>query len=94
MYSFRCGDHEIKKAKGITKTVVKKHIQFESYKSTLFENKAMKSKIHCLRSHDHQVYLEGILKTSLSCFDDKRYLLENGVDSLAYGHYKLHQRDK
>ena len=24
--------------------------------------------------------------TSLSCFDDKRYIIKNGIDTLAYGH--------
>ena len=28
-------------------------------------------------------------KTSLSCFDDKRYIHENGVTSFAYGHRKI-----
>ena len=26
------------------------------------------------------------IKSLLSCFDDKRYILKNGVDTLAYGH--------
>ena len=30
-----------------------------------------------------------INKVSLSCFDDKRYLLGDGVSSNAYGHYKI-----
>ena len=25
-------------------------------------------------------------KISLSCFDDKRYFLKNGINTLAYGH--------
>ena len=25
-------------------------------------------------------------KRSLSCFDDKRYILKNGINTLAYGH--------
>ena len=31
----------------------------------------------------------GIYKTnerSLSCFDDKQYILKNGINTLAYGH--------
>ena len=26
---------------------------------------------------------------SLSCFDDKRYLLDDDIKSYAYGHYKI-----
>ena len=42
-----------------------------------------------LRSHCHQIVVNGIDKVALSSFDDKRYLLENGVSTLAYGHYKI-----
>ena len=28
-------------------------------------------------------------KLCLDAFDDKRYILENGVDTLAYGHYRI-----
>ena len=27
-----------------------------------------------------------VCKISLSCFDDKRYILDNGINSLAYFH--------
>ena len=30
-------------------------------------------------------------KISLSCYDDKRYILTNGIDTLAYGHIKLNK---
>ena len=30
-----------------------------------------------------------INKISLSCFDDKRYLHENGIDTNASGHYEI-----
>ena len=41
-----------------------------------------------LRSHCHQIVVNEIDKVALSSFEDNRYLLENGVSSLAYGHYK------
>ena len=42
-----------------------------------------------IRSSDHQIGSYEINKISLSCFDDKRYLHENGIDSYAYGHHCL-----
>lgn len=30
-----------------------------------------------------------INKVSLSCFDDKRYILNESLSSYAYGHYKI-----
>ena len=37
-----------------------------------------------LKNHDLGTF--EINKISLSCFDDKRYILENGINTLAYGH--------
>ena len=44
-------------------------------------------KIKSIRSENHKIYFIEINKKSLSCFDDKRYILSNGIDSFAYGHY-------
>ena len=37
-----------------------------------------------IRSVKHEINVYEINKVSLSCFDDKRYTQENGVDSDAY----------
>ena len=37
-----------------------------------------------IRSKFRRTY--DVCKISLSCFDDKRYVLDNGVNSLAYLH--------
>jgi hypothetical protein len=34
-----------------------------------------------------------INKIGLSCFDAKRYVLDNGIDTLAYGHYMIKKVD-
>ena len=34
----------------------------------------------------HRIGTYDICKISLSCFDDKRYILDSGVNSLAYCH--------
>ena len=41
--------------------------------------KRNQSKLHRIGSYD-------VCKISLSCFDDKRYVLDDGVNSLAYFH--------
>ena len=40
-----------------------------------------------IRRQNHQLGNFEINKISLSCFDDKRYILNNGINSYAYGHY-------
>ena len=48
----------------------------------------MHHKMRTIQSRAHQLGSYEINKVSLSCFDDKRYLLGDGISSLAYGHYK------
>ena len=42
-----------------------------------------------IRSQKHQLGLKKRNKISLSCFDDKRYLHDNGIYSYPYGHYEI-----
>ena len=78
-----------KTTKGIKRDVIKKNITHENYKETLFNNKQMHHKMKTIRSQNHQLGSYEINKVSLSCFDDKRYILEDGITSYAYGHYNI-----
>ena len=42
-----------------------------------------------LRSVGHQNVVKAVNKVALSCFDDKRNILDGTVSSLAYRHYSL-----
>ena len=77
-------------AKGIKKNVIKNNIKHEDYKSTLINNEQMHHKMKTIRRQRHQLGSHKINKVSLSCFDDKRYIHDNGTSSYAYyGHYKI-----
>ena len=78
-----------KTAKGIKKNVIKNNIMHDDYKETLFNNKQMYHKMKTIRSENHQLGSYELNKVSLSCFDDKRYIHEDGIKSYAYGHKKL-----
>ena len=39
-----------------------------------------------IQAKKHRLGTYDICKVSLSCFDDKRYVLNDGVKSLTYGH--------
>ena len=69
--------------------MIKKNITHEKYKQTLFENKQIFHKMKTIRSQNHELGSYEINTVSLSCFDDKRYILEDGITSYAYGHYKI-----
>ena len=78
-----------KTAKGIKKNVIKNNIMHDDYKNTLFNNKQMYHKMKTIRSENHQLGSFEINKVSLSCFDDKRYIHEDGITSYAYGHKNI-----
>ena len=90
MYSYIKDDQKGgKTAKGIKKNVIKKNITHENYKQTLFNNQQMYHKMKTIRSENHQLGSYEINKVSLSCFDDKRYISDDGITSYAYGHKNI-----
>jgi len=89
MYSYLLGEEEHKKAKGVKKNVVKKEIRHNDYKNVLFNNKTMHHQMNTIRSESHQINSYHINKVSLSPYDDKRYILNDGITSYAYGHYLI-----
>ena len=76
-------------AKGIKENVIKNNIKHEDYKNTLINNEQMHHKMKTIRSQRHQLGSYEIDKVSLSCFDDKHYIHDNGTSSYACGHYKI-----
>ena len=42
-----------------------------------------------LRAYNHEIYLERINKIGLNPFDNKRWILLNGIQTLPYGHWKI-----
>ena len=91
LYSYKMLEgKESKKCKGVKKYVVKKNIAHEDYKYGLFTGKEQLRKMNVIRSYKHEVYTEEINKLALSADDSKRHILEDGVHTLAWGHYKPH----
>ena len=81
-----------KTAKGIKKNVIKEDIKHEDYKDTLLNNKEMYHKMKTIRKQNHELSSYEINKVSLSCFDDKRFIHEDGKTSYAYGHKNIKQK--
>ena len=90
MYSY-IKSNEIggKTAEGIKKNVIKNNIKHEDYKNVLLNNEQLHHKMKTIRSQKHQLGSYEINKVSLSCFNDKHYIHDNGTSSYAYGHYKI-----
>ena len=76
-YAFKCGIYSENKLKGISKSQ-SKHINFEEYKKCLdgeiYQKECYK---YILRSINHEMYLQEVIKSTLSIFDDRCY--ENNI---------------
>ena len=87
LYSYKMiNGSEDKKGKGVTKNVTKRNIQFDDYREYLFSRKEQHRKMNVTRSHCHAFYTEEINKIALSSDDDKRVIMADGIQTLAYGH--------
>ena len=87
MYSYRTESKDNKTAKGVKKNVIERDLDHSDYFDCLQNNNMMKHKMKGIRSEYHQVSSYQFNKISL-CYDDKRYIHNDGITSYAYGHYK------
>ena len=92
MYSYRVGNSEPKKCKGIKKCVVQKMIRFDDYKACLFSGEQSHRSQLLFRSRKHEVKMLEVNKLALSREDEKGISI-NGVASYARGHYRVWGRE-
>jgi hypothetical protein len=86
MYSIKLSDDDEKKrAKGISRAVVQKQITHDDYRSTLFDGTLMRHQMTLFRSIKHDIFTVNVNKVSLSAYDDKRFVCDDGIHTLAYG---------
>ena len=60
--------------------------EFNEFKDVLFNKNIIKHKRKGMQAKRHKIGTYEINKISLSCFDDKRQALDDGVHTLAYFH--------
>ena len=77
------------RCKGNNRTTVKNEITINKLIDTVKNNTLSKNDNICIRSKKHNIGLYKINKVSLSCYDDKRHILDDGITSYAHGHYKI-----
>ena len=81
--------YSIKKIDGkesITAKGVNIATEFNEFKDALFNKKIIRHKMKRIQAKKHKIGTYEIDKISLSCFDDKRFVLDNGVYPSAYFH--------
>ena len=79
---------ESKKLKGIKKSTVENDIRHEHYMNCLHNGDPLHATMTTFRSHDHKMSTRTQNKLALCNFDDKRWIMEDGISTYAHGHYK------
>ena len=79
---------EKQKAKGVKKCMIKKSLRHANFVKCLMTGKNQMRKQTLFRSREHYLFTENMTKIALSAADDKRIVLENGIDTLALGHWR------
>ena len=80
---------EVKKTKGVSKSVVKHAISHANCINCLVNEKIYLHRMKAIQSIKHKVYTIEQNKKSLVPYDDKRFLLNDGINTLPYGHYRI-----
>ena len=63
--------------------------EFNEFKDTLFNQKVLRHKLRRIQSKKHKLGTYKINKISLPIFDDKRFVLNDAIYTLAYFHKYL-----
>lgn len=89
MYALDIDGLELKKIKGIKRSVVRNCITFDSYVHCLKTSTVTRLPMNIIMSSKHDVSSVEMNKIALSPHDDKRVISEDGISTLAYGHHNL-----
>ena len=67
--------------------------EFNEFKDVLLNNKIIRHKMKRIQSNKHKIGTDEIDKISVSCFDDKRFVLDDGIHAPAYFHGDCDHRE-
>ena len=88
VYSFKCEDVEVRKAKGVKKATLKKDITNSDYNHVLNTGETIERDVYGIRSLGHKVYTLKTNKTCLSPWYNKMNMPDNN-SCIPFGHYSL-----
>ena len=77
-----------KTLKGIKRSVTAKVITGEDYKRCVLQGQKLSVSQRTFRSMNHEIFTLEQRKMALSRFDDKRFILEDGITTRALGHFR------
>lgn len=82
----------VRKVKGVGRSAANQ-LSFNDFYNCLFNDECQKASFNTIQSKNHQIYTVNINKYALTNSDNKRFICEDKISSLAYGHYKLKEME-
>jgi hypothetical protein len=91
MYAFTVAEKQKKTCKGVKKYALNKYVKFDDYKDCIFNEARRRQMItmNTIRSSRHELRTIRMNKVGLSSFDNKRYVLDDNINTLAFNHYLI-----
>jgi hypothetical protein len=90
MYIYRKAEEEVKRAKGVQKSVVRYDINFDDYENVLKNHTILRKDQNSIRSYKHQIHsISQKNKIALNALDTKRWIKTDGISSYALGHHRI-----
>ena len=94
MYSILSKNTNKRRAKGINKMFTKKHLKHEAYLSALkTDHEIHRGSWMTINSKAHEITTNKVTKSLLSPYDDKRFILNDGITTYAHGHYLCNPKE-
>ena len=76
-------------AKGVLRSHILKNLKDVDYLHTIQTTKSSYATFRTITSQKHAVKTQEVNILCVSAFDDKRYILHDGVSTLAHGHFRI-----
>ena len=96
-YQVDCDMAQHKRSKGVKKNAINQHLTHQNYFKALFgktkEEIIQNVNFNIINSTNHILNSVSINKIGLSALDNKRYVCNNNIHTLALGHYKINKRN-
>lgn len=90
MYCYQIQNGRVsKRAKGVKRNILKSKISLQDYIDCLFNEQCVVHNQSTIKSSKHTLFSVCSKKKMLDPFDDKRYISNNKIDTMAWGHYSL-----
>jgi hypothetical protein len=93
VYCVETYNKDVKHAcKGVPTNFVKNNFNISVYKNRVESSLVPRAQVLAICSQQYKNYTLRVEKNAMSCISDKVFVLENGVNVLPHGHYRISDR--